>query len=236
MADRTGAADEAERLLAEQQLYYRERAAEYDDWFFRRGRYDLGPAFNEQWAAEVARVRRALSRLEPYGDALELACGTGNWTSQLAEGATSLTAVDGAAEMIEISRAKSEPAAVTYELADIFAWSSTRRYDTIFFGFWLSHVPPERFGEFWLNVGRALAPGGRVFFVDSLAYDATGDGRSREGVVERRRLNDGRQFSIVKVIYEPERLGRDLADLGWLCEITRSGRFFIYGSCVRAMA
>jgi len=236
VAERAGEADEAERLLEEQQRYYRERAAEYDDWFFRRGRYDLGADFNEQWTADVATVRRALAQLAPYGEALELACGTGNWTSQLAAGATSVTAVDGAAEMIEISRAKSAATNVTHEVADLFAWRGAGRYDTIFFGFWLSHVPPERFVEFWQNVGRALAPGGRAFFVDSLAYDATGEGRSREGVVERRRLNDGRQFSIVKVIYEPERLGRELADLGWRCEITTSGRFFIYGSRLRATA
>jgi hypothetical protein len=33
-------------------------------------------------------------------------------------------------------------------------------------GFWLSHVPLERFGAFWSLVDECLAPGGRVFFVD----------------------------------------------------------------------
>lgn len=33
---------EIEQLLAEQARYYRERAGEYDDWWFRRGRYDQG--------------------------------------------------------------------------------------------------------------------------------------------------------------------------------------------------
>jgi hypothetical protein len=28
-----------------------------------------------------------------------------------------------------------------------------RRYDVVFFGFWLSHVPLERFDAFWSMVG-----------------------------------------------------------------------------------
>jgi hypothetical protein len=32
-----------ERLLAEQRAYYEARAPEYDEWWQRRGRFDLGP-------------------------------------------------------------------------------------------------------------------------------------------------------------------------------------------------
>jgi hypothetical protein len=31
-----------ECLLTEQARYYRERAGEYEDWWYRRGRYDRG--------------------------------------------------------------------------------------------------------------------------------------------------------------------------------------------------
>ncbi len=30
------------RILEEQKAYYRARAAEYDEWFYREGRYDHG--------------------------------------------------------------------------------------------------------------------------------------------------------------------------------------------------
>jgi hypothetical protein len=39
--------------------------------------------------------------------------------------------------------------AVTYIAADIFDWQPQHRYDAVFFGFWLSHVPPVTFDEFW---------------------------------------------------------------------------------------
>lgn len=55
--------------------------------------------------------------------------------------------------------------------ADLFAWEPDRRYDVVFFGFWLSHVPPARFGSFWALVADCLKPQGRVFFADD-AYRA----------------------------------------------------------------
>jgi hypothetical protein len=37
-----------ERVLAEQRRYYRERAPEYDDWWFRRGAY-RSRLFDQSW-------------------------------------------------------------------------------------------------------------------------------------------------------------------------------------------
>ncbi len=47
--------DALEDLLAQQSRYYRDRAPEYDDWWFRRGRYDHGEKANDRWAAEGGR-------------------------------------------------------------------------------------------------------------------------------------------------------------------------------------
>ncbi len=52
-------------ILGDQIAYYRARAGEYDEWWFRTGRYDRGEAFNAQWHAETAagRIRgRAMAR------------------------------------------------------------------------------------------------------------------------------------------------------------------------------
>ena len=47
-------------ILQDQIDYYRARAGEYDEWWFRTGRYDRGPEFNARWRAEVATVEAAL--------------------------------------------------------------------------------------------------------------------------------------------------------------------------------
>jgi hypothetical protein len=42
-------------------------------------------------------------------------------------------------------------------------------------------------------------------------------------------LNDGREFRITKVFYEPGKLTRRLAELGWKFRIVETPNYFIYG-------
>lgn len=222
-----------ERLLAEQAHYYRRRAGEYDDWWLRRGRYDHGPDVNAQWFADAVEVQAALDRFEPAGEVLELACGTGLWTERLVPHATRVSAVDGSTEMLELCRARVEDPRVRYVHADLFAWEPDTPYDVCFFGFWLSHVPEERFEMFWEKLRRALGPGGRVFFVDSSRHDLASavDHRLSEpdDPTMLRRLADGSEYRIVKHFYEPQSLQRRLAALGWTVEVHSTPTFFIYG-------
>jgi demethylmenaquinone methyltransferase/2-methoxy-6-polyprenyl-1,4-benzoquinol methylase len=103
----------------------------------------------------------------------------------------------------------------------------------VFFGFWLSHIPPERLKAFWSLVGTAVKPHGRVFFVDSqyepmsTAKDHHWEGE--QATMVTRRLNDGREFRIVKVFYKPDLLAEQLYELGWNLTIEETAHYFIYG-------
>jgi ubiquinone/menaquinone biosynthesis C-methylase UbiE len=222
-----------ESLLAGQARYYRERAEEYDDWWFRRGRYDHGLDANARWFADAAEVKDALERFEPVGEVLELACGTGLWTRHLAALGQHVTAVDASSEMLELNRKRVKDSSVTYVEADLFEWEPDRTYDVCFFSFWLSHVPEERFAAFWGKVRRALTPGGRVFLLDSSRNDlasAIDHELPDEGDhVMLRRLANGSEFQIVKRFYEPHALERQLAELGWSAELHTTNEFFVYG-------
>ena len=154
-------------VLTEMKAYYAARAPEYDDWWFRRGRYDLGEEGNARWAAEAAEVEAALDALRPFGSVVELAAGTGLWTRHLVEGATRVLALDASAETLAINRERTGGRA-EYRVADLFAWEPDERFDLCVFGFWLSHVPEARFERFWDTVRRAS---GRFFLVDSAAGD-----------------------------------------------------------------
>ena len=63
------------QLLNGQVEYYRARAAEYDDWFYRRDRYDLGDEHRELWFSDAQVVRAALANTVPSGSVLEQARG-----------------------------------------------------------------------------------------------------------------------------------------------------------------
>jgi 2-polyprenyl-3-methyl-5-hydroxy-6-metoxy-1,4-benzoquinol methylase len=224
---------EGERLLAEQARYYCDRAAEYDDWWLRRGRYDHGHDANERWLADAGDVEAALEEFKPAGDVLELACGTGLWTRRLARHARRLTALDASAEVLALARERVKDSRVTYVQADLFAWEPDPAYDVCFFGFWLSHVPEERFDVFWEKVKAALRPGGRVFFVDSLRseFASAADHALPDAGAQtmRRRLANGREYRIVKRFYDPKALERRLTGLGFRAEVSVTPEFFLYG-------
>jgi 2-polyprenyl-3-methyl-5-hydroxy-6-metoxy-1,4-benzoquinol methylase len=220
-------------ILQEQVQYYRDRAPEYDQWFFRQGRYDRGAAHRQQWLAEVTQVEAALRAAQPAGGILELACGTGLWTRHLAPLAAHLTAVDASPEVIAINRQRVGSVAVEYVIADLFHWQPERLYDFIFFGFWLSHVPKDKFAGFWHMVKSALKPRGRVFFVDSLLNQAsTAEDHAplhQQGYSERK-LDDGRLYRVIKLFYQPAQLQELLQNLGWKSEIHQTENYFLYGS------
>jgi demethylmenaquinone methyltransferase/2-methoxy-6-polyprenyl-1,4-benzoquinol methylase len=222
-------------LLEQQKAYYRARSGEYDDWFMRLGRYDHGEALNRQWFAEVEEVRQALAAFQPTGRVLELAAGTGWWTAELAKYADHVTAVDASAEVLELNRERLDGATnVEYVQGDIFVWQTSQPYDVVFFSFWLSHVPPERFASFWDTVRAALKPRGRVFFIDSRRSETSRahDNAlpSPDKIVATRRLNDGREFDIIKVFYQPETLAADLARLGWNVKVETTENYFLFGA------
>jgi 2-polyprenyl-3-methyl-5-hydroxy-6-metoxy-1,4-benzoquinol methylase len=205
---------ELDRLLAEQVAYYRAVAAEYGDHALPFGGGD------ELFAA--------LDRFRPTGSVLELACGTGIWTERLLRHATEVTAVDASPEMLARARTRVPSDRVHFVRADIFSWKPDSRYDVVFFGFWLSHVPLERFTSFWALVADCLKPDGRVLFVDD-AYrtpDELVEGEASS--VIRRRLNDGTAHTAIKVPHRPAELERRLAEAGWRVRVspTSSGPFF----------
>lgn len=223
--------------LAEQVAYYRARAPEYDDWWLRRGRYDAGPEHTAAWRAEIAELRRQIEATGVAGRVLELAGGTGSWTTMLAKRADELTVVDAAAEAMARARRKLAglPAAcpVRFVEADLFTWEPEERYDLVFFAFWLSHVPEGRFDAFWALVARCLAPGGRFFLVDS-RFDPAVAGlvgsTHPDPETSVRQLADGRRFRIVKVFREPDDLALRLGRLGWTVTAGVTGSSFLWAT------
>ncbi len=222
-------------LIAEQIAYYRARASEYDQSMLDLGRYlSMGGSVagrpGDADGQEVATLLEALEGIRPFDTVLELACGTGWWTQWLAQHARRVTAIDAAEEMLALNRQRVTATNVHHVLADVFLWTPDRRYDLVFFAFWLSHVPQDRFAAFWRMTADALAPEGRVFFIDELG---TAESRGMEkrlvGESVIREVEDGRQFRAIKVFHEPAELEAKLRALGWNIEVRPAGRRFYWG-------
>ena len=211
-------------LLETQKRYYAARAPEYDDWWYRRGRYAVDPETERGWNDDIAEVERALDAFDVRGDVVELAAGTGIWTHRLARGAARVVALDANPEVLALNTAPAEKRVV-----DVFGWQPDERYDVCFFSFWHSHVPDDRLDDFWRTVGAALKPGGRVFLVDNGAGDAAHASR-KTSRTETRTVADGREFEIVKRWWLPDELEARVKPLGFELDlrVTANGNF-LYG-------
>jgi demethylmenaquinone methyltransferase/2-methoxy-6-polyprenyl-1,4-benzoquinol methylase len=206
-------------LLAEQVAYYEADAQ----------------SFEAEDAAYTAETRhRLVDELRPRGEIVELACGTGHWTLELIRYADSITAVDASPTALRINRARVRDDRVRYVAADLFAWKPDRLYDTVFFGFWLSHVPPARFDAFWSMVGSCVGTTGTVMFVDEddrSTLDTVESRFVREGTPCVRRVRqDGSEYEIVKVFWSVQELHNRLRDLGWEMNVRPIHDMFMVGS------
>jgi hypothetical protein len=105
-----------------------------------------------------------------------------------------------------------------------------RRYDAVFMGFWISHVPLERFESFWSFVADCLNQRGRVFFMDDRyrTADELVEGPASQAI--QRRLDDGTAYRIIKVPHEPADLERRLRKLGWNITVSPTTGPFYWGA------
>ena len=166
------------------------------------------------------------------GEIVELAAGTGWWSPLLASKGE-LSLYDGNAAPLERARERLVAHQLRAHLHVRDAWAEPDRpVDAVFTGFWLSHVPRARLAEFLAIVRRWLKPGGTFAFIDSLAdpQSSAADHPTPADDVSLRRLDDGREFTIVKVYYEPGELEAALTAAGFEdARVTTTGRFFLTG-------
>jgi demethylmenaquinone methyltransferase/2-methoxy-6-polyprenyl-1,4-benzoquinol methylase len=215
--------------------YYEARAPEYDDWYLRRGRYSHGAIDDAVWHAELDGAGQWLDALPWSGEIVELAAGTGWWSPLLASRGE-LSLYDTSPAALDRARDRLVAHGLRAHLHVRDAWAEPDRpVDGLFLGFWLSHVPRHRLTEFLGIARRWLRPGGRLAFVDSLVDPASGAVDHPTPADDRsvRRLDDGREFTIVKVYRRPDELTVALGEAAFAeVDVRTTGRFFLLGSAL----
>jgi len=173
--------------------YYRRRAGEYEAFYAKPERQ-----------ADLLLLKKKVSELLKNARVLEVACGTGYWTTVIANAARSVSATDVAEEPMNIARAKPYPKRnVSFVEADAYALpQSLGRFDAAFAGFWWSHVPRQQIAQFLASLHARLEPGATVLLLDNLfvagnstpiaEVDAAGN------TYQLRTLSDGSGFRVMK--------------------------------------
>jgi demethylmenaquinone methyltransferase/2-methoxy-6-polyprenyl-1,4-benzoquinol methylase len=229
------AAPRAEQMNAADDLvaYYEARAEEYDDWYLRRGRYARGPIHDAAWNAELDGAGTWLDSLPISGEIVELAAGTGWWSPLLASKGE-LSLYDAAEAPLDRARDRLLAHRLRAHIHVRDAWAEPdRQVDALVANFWLGHVRREQTGEFLALARRWLKPGGTFAFIDSLPDPESGAVDHPRPVDDHavRRLEDGREFTIVKVYRQPEEFDLGLRAVGFSdVSMTTTGRFFVLGA------
>lgn len=185
--------------------YYDRRLAEYDEIYHR-------PERQPDLAVLAGLVRRAIDGARM----LELACGTGYWTAIAAETAAHVTATDASPKALEAARARIDQPHVRFRLADAHTIDATDGdYTAVLAAFWWSHVPRAAVPEFLAGLAAALGPGARAVFLDNRYVEGSSTPISRTeadgNTYQRRRLNDGSDFEILKNFPSRQQLHDDLS-------------------------
>ena len=173
--------------------YYARRAREYETIYHRPERQ-----------ADLRELESLLPRLFSGHHVLEVACGTGYWTQFVARSAASIVAIDRSPAVLELARAKEYGACpVSFTVADAYSPGVARhRFDTVFCGFWWSHVPRQHLSRFLDVLHSRLRCGGRVVAIDNtyVANSSTPIARTDadRNTYQDRTLQDGTRHEVLK--------------------------------------
>jgi 2-polyprenyl-3-methyl-5-hydroxy-6-metoxy-1,4-benzoquinol methylase len=120
-----------------------------------------GPAGKLRWAR---RVKMLSSHLKHGMTVLELGCGTGYFTRELARSGANIVAIDVSPELLEIARADCSAPSVRYEIQNASALSYPDAvFDSVVGSSVLHHLEIE---EALREIYRVLKPGGTIYFTE----------------------------------------------------------------------
>ena len=131
---------------------------------------EIGAACAWNWESPAGRVRfqrrvqMLTSHITPAMSVLEIGCGIGLFTVEIAKTNAQVTAIDISPDLLEIARAKINQANVHFQIENAYRLSfPAQSFDTIIGSSVLHHLEVETaLTEFY----RVLKPGGTVYFTE----------------------------------------------------------------------
>lgn len=182
--------------------YYRERAGEYEQSYYRD---------NAARRNEIDDDADRLANLVIGKTVLEIACGTGYWTEVMSRTAKSIIATDIAPEMVEEAKQKQHRCPVQFIVADMNHLPVFPKFDIVALGFWYSHHPKQNLEQLYALLNKQVTKDGKIWMIDNnppaegATHDSTGTDEFGNNM-KKRKLNDGREFVIIKNYFSEKEL------------------------------
>lgn len=186
--------------------YYDERASEYDHVYSGEG-----PAFPDQNAYKKdARQISSMAERFGRGSLVDIACGTGFWFPHYSANCDRVTLLDQSKNMLACCRKRAEKTGLsdkcTFILGDFFeAKLQSDSFDSAVVGFLLSHLNPNYELMLFQILSRIMKPDAELLIIDSAWSKQRSLHRQKTGI-QKRVLNDGREFCIPKRYFSKEEI------------------------------
>lgn len=173
--------------------YYSERAEEFDRIYHKPERQ-----------ADLRKLRGLVSQLLTGHSLLEIACGTGYWTTLLSRVAASILATDINPSVIDVALRKEYAVGrVSFKRCDAYELTALPgEFSAAFAAFWWSHVPSSQLPTFLAGLHSRLGAGGKVVLLDNCYVEGSSTPVSRHDEYgdgyQIRRLASGKEFEVLK--------------------------------------
>lgn len=176
----------------EMKAYYAARAAYYDVVYDQPER-----------RSDITALSKLLPQRFENRTVIEVACGTGYWSQHIAPATRRYVMTDGVQEPLDFAKLRPGVSPENCHLADAYALpAGLGKFDGAFAGLWFSHVPKERYEEFFESLHAVLAPGARVVLLDNstvqcLDYPIV-ETDAHGNTFQSRPLRDGSEHRVLK--------------------------------------
>ena len=188
--------------------YYAKRTLEYENIYLKPERQEY-----------IKESKALLKKYFENKNVLEIACGTGFWTETISEVSNCVMATDLNNEVLEIARSKKYNCKVDFIQDDSYELNKIKgKYDSLFAGFWFSHIPKSRIRKFLETVNGKIDENGIIVFMDNIYVEGNSTPISKfdkEGnSYQTRKLNDNSQYEVLKNFYNENELKNYIKDYG----------------------
>jgi SAM-dependent methyltransferase len=166
---------------------------------------------------DLARMREQVADALRGHVVLELACGTGYWTSVIAQSADSVVATDINPEMIALAKLRALPEQkVQWRVADAYDLpADIGEFTAVFIGFWWSHVKREQQERFLAHLRTRVGKDIFIVLLDDAYVEGSSETVARtdaEGnTYQIRTAPDGERYEIPKTYPSDSALRKKLA-------------------------
>lgn len=208
--------------------YYDERAAEYDESYAGGG---LASIQDPEAYREEVRWIAALLPAHIAGNHIDLACGTGFWMPYYHAKCSQITLIDQSDQMRRQCSLRAERLGIGDRTqiirGDVFDYPFLNsRYDSALIGLLISHLSDAEESRLFEILRRILRPNAKFVIIDSAWNDERAATRSRTGL-QKRRLNDGREFELYKRYFTKEDFKDMAREYRMNLDVVQEGRVFI---------